>query len=255
MKRVLIIDDDRNMNEFVSRVLQSKLHCRVSSAYNGIDAFSFLFNEKFDFIILDISMPLISGVEVLEIIKGDDFLKNIPVVMMTANREREMISKIISLGIIDYMPKPLTLDFTVKKISEVIKKLDNTDASEPNVSELAFSNKILIADKSQNLLSKIKPNFSADEVLLAESGLDALKLYIKFRPLKVYLGLGLPIINETIMIKAIRSFDINKNTSLIVCKENENLTAEEKNKVNDVVAFSRNLDELAKKITEKLKKS
>lgn len=256
MKNVLVVDDDRNMNELVSRVLQGKLKCKVTSVYNGIDAFVYLHKEKFDLIILDISMPLVHGIEILEILKSDEKFKHIPVAMMTANREKEIIAKLISLGIIDFIAKPISLDIIYSKLREILEKLDSIEKPEVEIdTTIVFDEtKFLAADVRKDLIEKLgKDSGTGMETLTTDSGLEALKYFIRERPGTVYLGKNLPIVNEKILIKTFRSLGNGKKFRIFVARENTKLTVEEQKSIDSVVELKENIDEqfeLIKKVLE-----
>lgn len=245
MKNILVVDDDRNMNDLVSRVLKGKLKCRVTSVYNGIDAFVHLHKEVFDLIILDISMPLVHGIEILEILKSDQKFSHIPVAMMTANREKEIIAKLISLGIIDFIAKPISLDIVYSKLREILEKLDKLEKPEEKVdTTIVFDeNKFLVADVRKDLVEMFNGSVGGMETLTTDSGLEALKYFIKERPGTVYLGKNLPIVNEKLLIKTFRSLGDGKKLKIFVARENTKLTVEEQKNIDSVVELKENASE------------
>lgn len=257
MKNILVVDDDRNMNELISRVLQSKLKCRVSSVYNGVDAFIHLHHEKYDLIILDISMPLIHGIEILEILKADVKFKNIPVAMMTANREKEIIARLIKLGIIDFIAKPISLDIVYAKLKEILKKLESIEKTEETTDNTVKFDckKVLIADIRKDLLKLFEETEINEKILYkTDSGLEALKYIVKEKPGTVYLGRNLPIVNEKLLIKTIRSLETEKQVKIIVARENINLTVEEKKNIDFAIELKENVKEQFDLILENSKK-
>jgi len=255
MKNILVVDDDRNMNDLVSRVLKGKLKCRVTSVYNGIDAFVHIHKEVYDLIILDISMPLIHGIEILEILKSDQKFKHIPVAMMTANREKEIISKLLSLGIIDFIAKPISLDIIYSKLREILEKLEKLEKPEETESSVVFDeNKFLVAEVRKDLLEIFNSsNDFSREVFVTDSGLEALKYFIKERPGFVYLGKNLPIVNEKLLIKSFRSLGEGKEIKIFVARESTKLTVEEQKNIDSVIELKENASEQAKEIKNIIK--
>ena len=246
MKNILVVDDDRNMNDLISRVLKSKLNCKVESVYNGIDAFIHLHKEVFDLIILDISMPLMHGIEILEILKAEPNLKKIPVAMMTANREKEIISKIVSLGIIDFIAKPISLDIVYSKLKEILKKIEGNEKPY-SISENIVDfdkNKFLAADIRKEVLSKIDEDKNlSGQVFTTDSGLEALKCFLREKPGVIYLGKNLPIVNEKLLVKTFRNLAAGGIIKICIAKENNNLSVGEQKNVDFAIEIKENVDD------------
>lgn len=254
MKKILVVDDDQNMNEFVSRILKTRFQCRVVSVFNAIDAFSFLFRENFDLLLLDISMPLMSGIETLEIIRTDDKLKKLPVAMMTANKEKDTITSIINLGILDYIAKPLTLDGTNKKFTELLKRLPDETESEENLTIFEPNNKIMVIETREEIRKQLENKFSDYDLFITDSGIDGIKYFIKNRPSRVYLGMRIPILNESVLLKAIRKIETEKVTRIVMLRESSKLTMEEQSIINSAVENSSDIESLVQNIVSELKK-
>lgn len=246
MKNILVVDDDRNMNDLISRVLKSKLSCKVESVYNGIDAFIHLHNDVFDLIILDISMPLLHGIEILKILKEDPVLKKIPVAMMTANREKEIISQLVSLGIIDFIAKPISLDIVYTKLKDILKKIESNEKPyKITDNKINFKeDKILVAEIRSDLLELFNNDKDITfDKYITDSGLEALKYFIKEKPGVVYLGKNLPIVNEKILIKTFRNLAAGNKFKIILAKENTNLSVGEQKNIDYAVEIRDNASE------------
>ncbi|MFZ2188312.1 MAG: response regulator [Candidatus Moraniibacteriota bacterium] len=120
-KKIMIIEDDYFvMDIYHTKLTQSGFD--VISANNGIDALKKLQEEKQipDLILLDIIMPYLGGLEVLERIKNDDKLKNIPVILLTNLSQKAEIDKGMGLGAKDYLIKS---HFTPSEVLEKINLL------------------------------------------------------------------------------------------------------------------------------------
>ena len=101
---------------------------RLHLARDGIEALSFLRREGAhaeaptpDVILLDLNMPRMGGLEVLDVLKADDMLRNIPVVVLTTSRAEGDIWRSYNLHANAYIPKPVT----VSEFVEVIKSFGN----------------------------------------------------------------------------------------------------------------------------------
>ena len=116
-KNVLVVDDNRAFGMFVEKVIRSKFHkCTVRLAENGNDALVQMEEEKPSLILLDNAMPGMSGKEFLKNIRSNPKFKNIQVVMVTSQSERELVNQVTELGISDYILKPVTLQDLYSKL-------------------------------------------------------------------------------------------------------------------------------------------
>jgi len=107
MKKVLIVDDDEIIRVFVKRILSKKFGMDVVVAVNGVDGLNVLESERPDVVFLDVTMPVMDGVEFLEIVKKNAELKNIPIIVMSAISDKSVVARMLQLGIVDYLLKPL----------------------------------------------------------------------------------------------------------------------------------------------------
>jgi two-component system cell cycle response regulator len=112
--KVLSVDDSRTIRLIVTRALM-EYDCVVIEAANGEEGLAAAAREKPDLILLDITMPVMDGVTMLGKLKEDDALKQMPVIMLTAESGRENVSHISKLGIQDYLVKPFRADQLIEK--------------------------------------------------------------------------------------------------------------------------------------------
>jgi adenylate cyclase len=103
--RVLVVDDDRVNRMLLRQNLEHAGHV-VRTAENGREALDVLRDDPPDVVLLDIVMPELDGVAVLERLKADDSLNHLPVIMISAVDETESVLRCIEMGAEDYLPKP-----------------------------------------------------------------------------------------------------------------------------------------------------
>ena len=103
--RVLVVDDDRMNRMLLTRSLEQAGHV-VRTAENGREALDVLRDDPPDVVLLDILMPELDGVAVLERVKADDGLTHLPVIMISAVDETESVLRCIEMGAEDYLQKP-----------------------------------------------------------------------------------------------------------------------------------------------------
>ena len=80
--------------------------CNVLTADNGLDGIEILRSQKVNLILLDVMMPNFDGIETLTEIRKDDKIKDVPVIMLTASGDIEVIQKVNELGVKNYVKKP-----------------------------------------------------------------------------------------------------------------------------------------------------
>jgi putative two-component system response regulator len=119
MDRILVVDDD-NMNlkmaEFILKENYEVL-C-VTSGEKGLEV---LDQERVDLILLDLHMPGMNGLEVFEKIKAMDKAKDIPVVFLTADSDRETEIEIFKAGAMDYIQKPFHSEVVIRRIGRILE--------------------------------------------------------------------------------------------------------------------------------------
>jgi two-component system cell cycle response regulator len=102
---LLVVDDNAINRLMLSRHIERQGHT-AAVAENGIQALEMLRSQPFDLVLLDIMMPEMDGYAVLETLKADPALRDIPVIMISALDELDSVVRCIELGAQDYLPKP-----------------------------------------------------------------------------------------------------------------------------------------------------
>lgn len=118
---VAIVDDELEILDMLSRFLSRNPKYNVTTFANPISALNSIENGKYDVIMLDIMMPQMNGIEVLERIKEKDSEQK--VIMMTAYSTLDKVLKSHKIGASNYIMKPFnSLDALEKKIAELIEE-------------------------------------------------------------------------------------------------------------------------------------
>ncbi|TXT46350.1 MAG: response regulator receiver [Limisphaerales bacterium] len=117
--KILSVDDSKAIRIIVTRAFRNH-DCVIYEAPNGEEGLAAAAREKPDLIILDITMPVMDGVTMLGKLKETPELKDIPVIMLTAESGRENVAHIARLGVRDYLVKPFKEDQLLEKVGRVI---------------------------------------------------------------------------------------------------------------------------------------
>lgn len=123
--KILIADDDDDLRDLVEMVLSSAGH-KVSPHPNGKKAWEALQKDGADMAVLDINMPEMDGLELLDLIRGDERFKEMPVMLLTARKGMDERAKGIERGADDYLTKPFENDELIKRVKML------ADAYPPN---------------------------------------------------------------------------------------------------------------------------
>jgi adenylate cyclase len=136
--RVLIADDNKVNRLLLSRSVELLGH-RVSLAENGRIALDKLRNEPPDLLLLDIEMPELDGFAVLEQLKGDLKLRDVPVIVTSSIEGLDNIIRCIELGAEDYLPKPVNQVLLKARIGAILEKKRLRDQQKALVQRFATS--------------------------------------------------------------------------------------------------------------------
>ena len=158
--KILVVDDEPDIVELVTYNLR-KEGFEISPAFDGEDALAKIRKEKFDFVILDLMLPGIQGMEICRIMRSDPITKNIPIIMLTAKGEE--IDKILGLelGADDYMTKPFSPRELLTRIKTVMRRTSEktADATVIRIGKLAINKDTYTVTKDDNPLELSSTEF------------------------------------------------------------------------------------------------
>jgi CheY-like chemotaxis protein len=118
--KILIVDDEPDLVSTVEYRLEFA-DCETLTASNGREGLERAAAEKPDLILLDTNMPVMNGHEMLEQLRADPALRDIPVIMLTARCEPQDIAAASTHGVSDYVTKPFDFAMLMGKIQGILK--------------------------------------------------------------------------------------------------------------------------------------
>ncbi len=124
--KFLVVDDFSTMRRIVRSLLKELGFVNIDEAEDGAIALHKLKNDAFDFVVSDLNMPNMSGIELLKAIRGDAALKHLPVLMVTAEAKKENIMEAAQAGASGYVVKPFTVGTLDEKLKKIFKSMDKT---------------------------------------------------------------------------------------------------------------------------------
>jgi two-component system OmpR family response regulator len=117
--KVLVIDDEPGVRELISEALSISEITAVQAA-DGLEALSFLRRERFDLLILDINMPKLDGLALLEKLRTEGM--SVPILMLSARADKADINQGLRTGADDYLTKPFSIEELVLRVKAIMRR-------------------------------------------------------------------------------------------------------------------------------------
>ena len=108
MPNILVVDDSKVIRDMIVACLRGIAGASFVHAASGLEAIERLSMERFDLVVLDLNMPDIGGIEVLEFVRGQDALESVPIVVVTTRGDESSKSSAIEAGADRFITKPFT---------------------------------------------------------------------------------------------------------------------------------------------------
>lgn len=120
VEKILVVDDSKLNREMICDILEGDFN--IIEAENGIDAVEVMRATKTELsvVLLDINMPKLNGLKVLEIMKEEGWLRDLPVIMISSERSRKTIEKCYELGATDYISRPFDSFIIKRRVANTI---------------------------------------------------------------------------------------------------------------------------------------
>ena len=117
--KILAVDDFSTMRRIVRNILRQLGYSNILEADDGTSALEQLKHDKVDFIITDWNMPNMSGLDLIKAVRADSNLKDIPVLLVTAEALKENVVAAVQAGVNGYIVKPFTAETLKEKIDSI----------------------------------------------------------------------------------------------------------------------------------------
>jgi len=121
VSQILVVDDSKVMRDMVVACLRGLEGATFTQAGSGLEAIERLSLGHFDAVVLDLNMPDITGIEVLEFVRAQDRLKRLPIVVVTTRGDDDSRSRALGAGASSYMTKPFTPEAIVAAVSALLE--------------------------------------------------------------------------------------------------------------------------------------
>jgi len=120
MPNILVVEDSPTMRQLISFAMKRIPDSRVIEATDGVDALKKLSSDKIDLILADINMPVMDGLKLVSLVRGNSVFKDIPIIMVTTEGAEEDRKRAIAIGANAYLPKPIQTQELLKLVTSFL---------------------------------------------------------------------------------------------------------------------------------------
>ncbi|MBI4685302.1 MAG: response regulator [Nitrospirae bacterium] len=120
MPNILIVEDSPTMRQLISFAMRRIQGSKVIEATDGVDALKKLSSEKVDLILADINMPVMDGLKLVSLVRGNPIYKDIPIIIITTEGAEEDKKKALAIGANAYLPKPIQTQELIKLVNSIL---------------------------------------------------------------------------------------------------------------------------------------
>jgi len=117
---ILVVDDSKVMREMVIACMRGLSGARFTQAASGLEAIEKLSLSPFDLVFLDLNMPDIGGLEVVEFTRGQDKLKTLPILIVTTRADDGSRERVLAAGATKYLTKPFTPESILAELRSML---------------------------------------------------------------------------------------------------------------------------------------
>lgn len=117
MPNILVVEDSPTMRQLISFAMKRIAHAHVIEATDGVDALKKLSSDKIDLILCDINMPVMDGLKLVSLVRGNPTMKDIPIIMVTTEGAEEDRKRAIAIGANAYLPKPIQTQELIRLVN------------------------------------------------------------------------------------------------------------------------------------------
>ena len=153
--RILVANQDSFSRIYFKRAISRCVQAEVCEAENGVDALELLSSKPFEVLLLDLDMPVLSGLEVLELIHDDPAQKRLQMLVTTGVSGEKSVRQAIALGVNDYLLKPYQQNTVEERLTRALarsRRLLETEAAAAS----QLKPRLLVADKDHNFCSTVE---------------------------------------------------------------------------------------------------
>jgi DNA-binding response OmpR family regulator len=225
--KFLIIEDDPATRELLTLLLRKHFKSNIKEAENGLVGIEVLKEFTPDIIFLDLSMPVLDGKSTLKLIQNNTFLKNIPVIILTAHGDKNTVEDLLEFKIAEYILKPIDINITILRIKNVLSKIQPAEGIQHSIDKLNFNtNEILIVTKDNRFPIFLACALGKEFIIYsATSGSAGFDIFSKHNPGIIILSEEMSILDKKIISKKLKEVSDTDIEVFLMIDENHPLTS------------------------------
>ncbi|HVN37854.1 MAG TPA: response regulator [Myxococcota bacterium] len=122
--RVLIVEDSPTMRQLLVFALRRLRDVEIVEAQDGMDGLRKISSDHYDIALIDINMPVMDGLKLIRLIRDEESLKQIPIVVVTTEGADEDRERALALGANEYLTKPIQANRVLTVVKDLLKDND-----------------------------------------------------------------------------------------------------------------------------------
>ncbi|MER2520059.1 MAG: response regulator [Bdellovibrionales bacterium] len=200
-KKILLIDDDPAMQDLISKLFEKD--ATILTASDGQAGLDILRRQKPDLTLLDISMPGMGGLSMLETLEHDEDLRQSPVIMLSAHHEQSYVAKAMMSWALGYIVKPFDINAFASRVRNLLARL---------------TIKVLVADDDEAIRDMLWHKFRTVglRAILAADGTEAQELIVTQRPRLAIIDWMMPGLDGAALLRRVKSMAENVQPRIIM---------------------------------------
>ena len=119
--RILIVEDSPTMRQLLVFALKRLKEVDIVEAQDGMDGLRKVSSDHFDLALIDINMPVMDGLKLISLIRGEDNLREMPIIVITTEGAQEDRERAIALGANEYLAKPIQANRVLRLAQSLLK--------------------------------------------------------------------------------------------------------------------------------------
>ena len=119
--RILIVEDSPTMRQLLVFALKRLKDIDIVEAQDGMDGLRKVSSDHFDLALIDINMPVMDGLKLISLIRGDESLRQMPIIVITTEGAKEDRERAIALGANEYLTKPIQANKVLRIAQSLLK--------------------------------------------------------------------------------------------------------------------------------------
>ena len=120
-QRILIVEDSPTMRQLLVFALRRLKNVEIVEAQDGMDGLRKVSSDHFDIALIDINMPVMDGLKLIRLMRSEETLKDIPIVVITTEGASEDRERALSLGANEYLTKPIQANSVLSVVKDLMK--------------------------------------------------------------------------------------------------------------------------------------